>query len=293
METLRQIMRRFKIPVIVVSAHSTTGASATFKALSLGAFDFVAKPRDAASAHMEDISAQLIAKINAAASSHARLMAPAYEPARVLKPSGGRKNLPATKVVVIGISTGGPNALQYLLAHLPPDFPGAIVAVQHMPEGFTDMFARRLNDCCAVDVKEAQSGDMLVAGRVLICPGNKHIRVKRMALGDVAVLNDEDRVNGHRPSVDVLFRSAAEQFGVHSIGVLMTGMGEDGAEGLGAMKDAGALTIAQDEQSCVVFGMPKAAIERGFAQRVVSLEMMANTLVAQCAAEQHRMAAKA
>jgi two-component system chemotaxis response regulator CheB len=177
-----------------------------------------------------------------------------------------------------------------MLSQLPGDFPGAIVVVQHMPEGFTEMFARRLNECCAIEVKEAQSGDMLQAGRALICPGNRHIRVRHMPLGDMVVLADDDRVNGHRPSADVLFRSVAQEFGTNAVGVIMTGMGEDGADGLGALKASGALTIAQDEQSCVVFGMPKVAIEKGYAQRVVSLDMMANTLLAQCAVDRRSMA---
>ena len=151
-----------------------------------------------------------------------------------------------------------------------------------MPEGFTEMFARRLNDTCAIEVKEARSGDLLVAGRALICPGNRHMRVRRMPLGPVAVLSDEDRVNGHRPSVDVLFRSVAQEFGPKAIAVLMTGMGEDGADAMGAVKEAGGLTIAQNAESCVVFGMPKAAIERGHAARVLSLDALANTLQAQC-----------
>ena len=289
METLRQIMRRYKLPVIVVSAHTTSGASATFKALALGAFDFVAKPRDAVSAHMDDIAEELVSKIKMAASSQPR-MATASQPARVLKPISNKAKLPPSKLIAIGISTGGPNALQYMLAELPSDFPGAIAVVQHMPEGFTEMFARRLDDSCAIEVKEAQSGDMLIAGRVLICPGNKHLRVKRMALGDMVVLGDDAAINGHRPSVDVFFHSVAQEFGPHAVGVIMTGMGEDGAEGLGAMQGAGALTIAQDEQSCVVYGMPKVAMERGYADRVVSLELMANTLRAQCAVEQHRVA---
>jgi len=130
-------------------------------------------------------------------------------------------------------------------------------------------------------VKEAQSGDMIVAGRALICPGNRHMKVRRQALGDTVVLSDDDRVNGHRPAVDILFQSVASELGSRAIGVLMTGMGEDGAEGLGVLKNAGALTIAQEESSCVVYGMPKAAIERGYAQRVVSLELLANTILAQ------------
>ncbi|MBI2681604.1 MAG: chemotaxis response regulator protein-glutamate methylesterase [Acidobacteriales bacterium] len=281
METLRHIMRSHRIPVIMVSAMTTAGANSTFKALGLGAFDFVAKPKDAAQARMDEIGAELIQKIKAAAKTKMPA-APAglAEEKRVDKPLIKPKVL-AQKLIAVGISTGGPNALQYMLSQLPGDFPAAIVVVQHMPEGFTDMFARRLDESCAIDVKEAQSGDLLLAGRALICPGNRHIRVRRMTLGNMVVLSDEERVNGHRPSADVLFHSTAAEFGPHAIGLIMTGMGEDGAEGLGAMRRAGALTIAQDEQSCVVFGMPKAAIDRGHAQRTVSLEMLANTLVAQ------------
>jgi two-component system, chemotaxis family, protein-glutamate methylesterase/glutaminase len=141
-----------------------------------------------------------------------------------------------------------------------------------------------LDESCAVGVKEAQSGDLLLAGRVLICPGSRHIKVKKLALGNVVVLSDEPRVNGHRPSVDVLFKTVAEEFGERGLAVLMTGMGDDGAQGLGLVKAAGGMTIAQSEESCVVFGMPKAAIERGFATRVVALEAMANTLQSQCMA---------
>jgi len=157
--------------------------------------------------------------------------------------------------------------------------------VQHMRVGFTDMFARRLDELCAIRVKEAVSGDLLIAGRALVCPGDRHMKVKRLPLGEVAVLSDEARVNGHRPSVDILFRSLAEEFGARGIAVLMTGMGEDGAAGMGTVRSAGGMTIAQSEESCVVFGMPKAAIERGFATRVVALEALANTLQAQCGQE--------
>jgi two-component system chemotaxis response regulator CheB len=290
METLKQIMRRYKLPVIMVSSQTTGGATSTFKALALGAIDFVAKPRDAASAKMDEIATELISKIKAAAKTRIDGSATiTLEPTKVNKPLVKPKVAP-TKIVCIGISTGGPNALQYMLSQLPGDFPGAIVVVQHMPEGFTDMFARRLNECCAIDVKEAQSGDMLVAGRALICPGNRHIRIRRMSLGNMVVLSDEDRINGHRPSVDILFQSAASEFSTQAIGLIMTGMGEDGAEGLGLMRRAGAITIAQSEESCVVFGMPKTAIERGYAQRVVSLELLANTLTAQCAPQKAKLA---
>jgi two-component system chemotaxis response regulator CheB len=290
METLRQIMRRHLVPVIVVSAHSTQGAASTFKALSLGAFDFVAKPKDAMAAQMEDVAGELIAKIKAAAQAkvphpHDITSLDCCRP--VQKPP--RPRIAPRNVIAIGVSTGGPNALQYMLPQLPGDFPGSLVIVQHMPEGFTDMFARRLDECCAIDVKEAKSGDMLIAGRALICPGNRHMKVRRMPLGYTVVLSEDERVNGHRPSVDVLFRSVAQELGSAAVAVLMTGMGEDGAEGMGAVKAAGGLTIAQTELSCVVYGMPKAAIERGYATRIVPLDAMANTLQSPCVLEAGRL----
>jgi two-component system, chemotaxis family, protein-glutamate methylesterase/glutaminase len=280
-DTLKEIMRCHPVPVIVVSSHSTDGASITLKALGLGAFDFVTKPRDA-SAHMAETATELIAKIHAAASC--KIVRPGIlqrmpKPAKISAEKNGHA---PSRLVAIGISTGGPQALEFLLSQLPADFPGAIVVVQHMPEGFTDMFARRLDELCSLRVKEAQSGDTLQAGRVLICPGSRHIKVKRLPMGDMVVLSDDAPVNGHRPSVDVLFNSVAEEFGPQAIAALMTGMGDDGAQGLGAIKQAGGMTIAQSEESCVVFGMPKAAIERGYATRVVALDVLSSTLQALC-----------
>jgi len=278
-DALKEIMRRHPVPVIVFSSHSTEGATITMKALGLGAFDFVTKPKDA-TAHMAETARELIVKIKAAADCKLKPRMLSGIPAKPEK-------LPASsaspnKVVAIGVSTGGPQALEYLLSQLPGDFPGAITVVQHMPEGFTDMFARRLDEVCPLRVKEAQSGDLLLPGRVLICPGSRHMKVKRLPLGDVVVLSDEPRVNGHRPSADVLLRSAAEEFREQAIGVLMTGMGDDGAEGLGAVKKSGGMTLAQSEESCVVFGMPKAAIERGYAIRVVGLDVLGATLQSLC-----------
>jgi len=291
LETLRQITRNYRLPVVVVSAHSVNGATATFKALSLGAFDFVPKPFDAAVAHMEGIADQLVGKVKAAAKAGApKPRTSLAENVRPQKPVR-RPYRRADKVIAIGISTGGPNALQYLLSQLPGDFGGAIIVVQHMPEGFTDLFAQRLNECCAIEVKEARSGDMLLAGRALICPGNRHMRVRRMPLGEVVVLGDDEKINGHRPSVDVMYQSVAQELGGKSIALLMTGMGEDGAEGLGEVKAAGGLTVAQDEHSCVVFGMPKAAIERGHAMRVVPLDALPNLLIRHCAEVQAEKAA--
>jgi two-component system chemotaxis response regulator CheB len=280
-ETLRQIMRQHQVPVVVVSAHTREGASTTFKALHMGAFDFVAKPENVLAEGMNEIADELIVKIKAAVNSPFTVrpvpVSGIFPPCK-LKPA---KVLgPASKVIAIGISTGGPNSLEYMLGQLPADFPAAILVVQHMPAGFTETFVRRLNESCPLEVKEAQSGDLLTTGRVLVCPGDRHMRIRRMPLGDVVVLSDDNKVNGHRPSVDVLFNSVAKEFGSDAVGVLMTGMGEDGAEGLGVMKTAGALTIAQDEASSIVFGMPRAAIERGYANRVISLEAMANTLIA-------------
>ncbi len=277
LEMLKEIMRRHHLPVIVVSSHSTDGASVTLKALSLGAFDFVAKPTDVW-ARMPEIARELILKIKAAALSRG-----VQVPAPSLSLSANDKlkldsTVQPTRFIAIGVSTGGPQALQYLLAQFSADFPGTIVVVQHMPEGFTEMFARRLNETCNLQIKEAQSGDLMLPGRVLICPGNRHIKMRRLPLGNTVVLNDEPRVNGHRPSVEVLFKSLAEEFGEKGTAVLMTGMGDDGAEAMGIVKDAGGMTIAQSEESCVVFGMPKAAIERGFAIRVVALDALANTL---------------
>src|SRR5246500_4732391 len=286
-DMLRQVMRKvYPVPVIVVSSHSTEGASITLKALGFGAFDFVAKPRDV-STRMPEIAAELIAKIKAAANSKSIAVKPLASTMQYGKAPVASAKAP-TKIVTIGVSTGGPHALQYMFSQLPADFPGSIVVVQHMPENFTEMFARRLDETCALRVKEAQSGDLLMPGRVLICPGSRHLKVKKLPLGNVALLSDEPRIRGHRPSADGLFRSAAGGFGGPIGAVLMTGMGDDGAEGLGAVKAAGGMTIAQSEESCVVYGMPKAAIDRGYAVRVVSLDGLVSTLMAQCAPENGR-----
>lgn len=279
-EALRLIMQRARIPVIVCSTHSKQGAYATFKALALGAIDFVAKPSDAAAGHLDAIAVELIDKIKVAHRVGGRRITIGLSalPQPVEK-KPGRATLPPNRIVAIGVSTGGPNALQFVLSQIPPDFPAAILIVQHMPEGFTEMFSRRLDECCALDVHEARSGDLLVAGRALICPGNRHMMVRRMPRGDMVVLSDAPAVNGHRPSVDVLFHSVAQEFALTAVGVLMTGMGEDGAEGLGAIKAAGGATIAQSEESCVVSGMPRAAILKGFAGKIVPLEALGSFLV--------------
>jgi two-component system chemotaxis response regulator CheB len=282
METLRLIMRRAPLPVILFSTHSKEGAYSTLKALALGAVDFIPKPTDAAAGHLETIADLLIEKIKVAKRAAGRKLPPAsvsIDPPALKK--GNRSALPPSRIIAIGISTGGPNALQYMLSQIPADFPCSILVVQHMPEGFTEMFARRLDECCALDVCEAKSGDLLISGRVLICPGNRHMMVRRMPRGDMAVLSDGPPVNGHRPSVDVLFHSVAQEFALSTVGVIMTGMGEDGAEGLGAIQAAGGMTIAQSEDTCVVSGMPRAAIQKGHANKIIPLETIGAFLVNQ------------
>lgn len=285
-EMLRQITRKHRVPVIVVSAHTEEGASLTLKALALGAFDFVTKPQEAASGRIAQIASELALKIKVAASSGApkMIITVPNEKRKAPRKFSTQPRWP-TRIVAIGISTGGPNALQYLFSQLPEDFPGCLLVVQHMPEGFTEMFARRLDESSALEVKEAQSGDLLLAGRALICPGNRHMKVCHMEHGDVAILVDQPRVNGHRPSVDVLFHSVAQVFGDRAVAVLMTGMGEDGAAGLGAIQAAGGFTIAQSPDTCIVDSMPRAAIARGFASRVISLPGLASMLQAKCAPE--------
>ncbi len=284
-EMLRQITRKHRVPVIVVSSQTDRGATLTLKALALGAFDFVAKPQDAAVGRIDQIAAELAIKIKVAAASGAPKMIITVPSAR--RKESGRSSMPhwPSRIVAIGVSTGGPNALQYLFSQLPEDFPGCLLVVQHMPEGFTQMFAQRLNESSAIEVKEAQSGDLLLAGRALICPGNRHMKVRRMEHGNVAILVDAPRVNGHRPSVDVLFQSVAQEFKNNSLAILMTGMGDDGAAGMSAVRSAGGITIAQSPETCVVDSMPRAAIERGFADRVVSLSNLAGVMQSKCLPE--------
>jgi two-component system chemotaxis response regulator CheB len=282
METLRLIMKSAPVPVILFSTHSKEGAYSTFKALGLGAVDFVAKPKDAAVGHLDTIADELIEKIKVARRAAGHRLPPAVVPETAGDPKKRTgPAVPPNRIIAIGISTGGPNALQFMLSQLPADFPSAILIVQHMPEGFTEMFAKSLDECCPLDVHEARSGDLLHAGRVLLCPGNRHMVVRRMPRGDIVILNDGPPVNGHRPSVDVLFNSVAQEFSLIAVGVLMTGMGDDGAVGLGAIKAAGGMTVAQSEESCVVSGMPRAAIVKGYANRIVPLDGLAAFLIGQ------------
>lgn len=285
-EMMREITRRYRLPVIVFSAHSREGAQETLRALALGAFDFVTKPASAASGTLEGIAYEFAMKIKAAAISGIPKMIAEIPPARLkARYPKGHQPRPPSRVVAIGISTGGPNALEYLLSQIPADFGGCFLIAQHMPAGFTEMLAKRLDENSLLQVREACSGDQLLAGQALICPGNRHLLVRHTAHGHIAVVSDSPRINGHRPSADVLFRSVAKEFGARSIALIMTGMGDDGAEAIRMVKDAGGLALAQNSSSCVVDSMPRSAIERGHATRVLDLEALPHFLYAQCAEE--------
>lgn len=283
-EMLREITRRYRVPVILFSAHSREGAQATLKALALGAFDFVTKPTNAASGQLQEVAQQLALKIKAAAISRIPEMIAEIPSARLRARMPKAKNqCPPARVVAIGISTGGPNALEYLLSQIPADFGGCLLIAQHMPAGFTEMLAKRLDETSLLEVREASSGDSLLAGRALICPGDRHLLVRSSARGHIAVVSDSPRVNGHRPSADVLLRSVAKEFGPMAIALLMTGMGDDGAEGARFVKEAGGLTIAQSFSSCVIDSMPRSAVSRGHITRTVELQALPSFLYAQCA----------
>ena len=286
LETLRHLVVDHGLPVLVLSALSHEGAQLTMQALELGAVDFLAKPRGAAGGGLEALAGKLIEKVKMAARVAPR---PLISDGGLRMADGGRSGREATgdreagQVLAIGVSTGGPQALSYVLPQLPPDFPAGILVVQHMPEGFTRMFAQRLGNLSRLEVREAQDGDLVLPGRALVAPGNRHLTVVRRRLGIVAAVRGGPEVKGHRPSADVLFASVAAVYGARATGLVMTGMGEDGADGLGQLKAAGGMALAQSEASCVVAGMPRAAIERGYVDRVVPLEDLGQALMELCA----------
>jgi two-component system chemotaxis response regulator CheB len=288
LEMLRQIVGKYHIPVIVVSSHNELGAYSALKALALGAFDFVAKPSASHSGELEQIARELSVKIKVAAISGPPKQTFTLPPSTKLSSKSALTDARPARSIAIGVSTGGPNALHYICSQLPADFAGCLLIVQHMPEGFTGMFARRLDDCSSINVVEARSGELLAPGRAFICPGNRHLKVRRVPQGEMIVLVEQPPVNGHRPSADVLFHSVAKEFGSDSAAVLMTGMGDDGADGMRAVQATGGLTIAQSPESCVVDSMPRAAIEAGFASRVISLDALPSILQALCSNDRSR-----
>jgi two-component system chemotaxis response regulator CheB len=282
---LQKIMSRHPIPVVMCSSLTEQGSETALKALEYGAVDIIQKPRLGVRQYLEESRIILCDAVKAAAMVRVRRISEATPVAPKLtadaviaKPSAKAMIQTTDKVVVVGASTGGTEALRVFLEAMPPDASG-IVIVQHMPENFTRSFAGRLDTLCHISVKEAEDNDTVIRGRALIAPGNRHMLLKRSGARYYVEVKDGPLVCRHRPSVDVLFRSAARYAGKNAVGVIMTGMGDDGAKGLLEMKEAGAFTIAQDERSCVVYGMPKEAVKLGAANRILPLECIAGAVL--------------
>ncbi len=283
---LARLMRTSPMPVVMFSSLTEQGADATVKALSLGAIDFLTKPRIKISEGIEDLRIDLCSKVRAASS--AKLKKAVSPPNLIVPPKLGmdailksERSTPAregAKILLIGASTGGTVALEQILNRMPADAPPTLI-VQHMPPVFTNSFAKRVNSLSAMDIIEAQDNDELRQGQALIAPGGRHMIVNKGPRGYFVRVKEGPPVNRHIPSVDVLFRSAANTLGPNALGVILTGMGDDGARGMREMKDAGAFTIAQDEESCVVFGMPKSAINAGGVEFIVSLNDIAGKVL--------------
>jgi two-component system chemotaxis response regulator CheB len=288
---LRKIMSERPTPVVICSTLTDKGAQTTAEALAAGAVSIVTKPKLGLKQFLQDASDDLVAEVRAAAKANVNRLAvrasgraaPVKHTADVVIPAGGRAMSQTTeRVVAIGTSTGGTQALEDVLTSLPRVSPG-IVIVQHMPEKFTAAFAARLDSLCEIEVREARNNDRVVPGRALIAPGGRHMLLRRSGAQYHVEVVDGPLVNRHRPSVDVLFRSAAKSAGANALGIIMTGMGDDGAAGLLEMRQAGAHTLAQDERSCVVYGMPKEAVKRGGVERSVPLQGIAAEIVRQLA----------
>jgi two-component system, chemotaxis family, protein-glutamate methylesterase/glutaminase len=270
---LERLMRLRPMPVVMVSSWTEANAEVTFKALELGAVDFVAKPRSEPSRDVSDFGAALVEKLRAAATAAMH----ATHPPGTLTPLEPATFRPGT-LIAIGASTGGTEAIREFLERLPADSP-PVAIVQHMPEMFTRLFARRLDEQCRLKVTEATAGERLQPGHAYVAPGNWHLTIAARGNAYEARLDQEEFVNRHRPSVDVLFRSVAKAAGSRAAGVLLTGMGRDGADGLAEMKGAGNVTFAQDQASSVVFGMPKAAIDMGCVDFVGPVDALADRVV--------------
>ncbi len=275
---LEKLMRLRPMPVVMISSLTERGSDVTLRALELGAVDYISKPKLDISRGLQEYSHEIADKIRAAAKAHIKKAAVSDVQkslsADAVLPSLANRIASTEKLIIVGASTGGTEAIKEFLVKLPPDCPG-IAITQHMPEAFTKSFANRLDSLCKISVKEAENGDRILPGHAFIAPGHSHLLVKRSGANYVCELSDGPPVNRHRPSVDVLFRSAANVVGKNAIGVILTGMGKDGASGMLEMKQAGAYNFAQDEASCVVFGMPKEAISSGGVDEVVPLPQMA------------------
>jgi len=285
---LRKIMDERPTPVVICSTLTERGAVTTMEALSAGAVAIVTKPKTGLKRFLEDASADLVSAVKSAGQANVRNLKPALRhvagaaakhtaDAVIAAPGSQAMRQTTERIVALGTSTGGTQALERVLTVLPRGSPG-IVVVQHMPEQFTAAFAARLNQLCEVEVHEAVHGERLLPGHVLIAPGGKHLMLNRSGAYYHVDVVDGPLVNRHKPSVDVLFRSVAKYAGRNAIGIIMTGMGDDGARGLLEMREAGAATMAQDEESCVVFGMPKEAIRLGAVKTVLPLSRIAQTI---------------
>jgi two-component system, chemotaxis family, protein-glutamate methylesterase/glutaminase len=285
---LHKIMSQHPIPVVMCSSLTEKGSETALKALEYGAVEIIQKPRMGTKGFLEESRVRICDAIKAAAQARVRKVAPVRAVAPKLtadvimeKPKSHAMMQTTEKVVVVGASTGGTEALRVFLESLPADSPG-IVIVQHMPEGFTRAFSQRLDGLCRISVKEAADNDTVVRGRALIAPGNHHLLLKRSGARYYVEVKDGPLVSRHRPSVDVLFRSAARYAGKNAVGVIMTGMGDDGAHGMLEMKEAGAINIAQDEASCIVFGMPNEAIKLGGVDHIRPLDAISREVLRLC-----------
>ncbi|HMX16615.1 MAG TPA: chemotaxis response regulator protein-glutamate methylesterase [Rhodocyclaceae bacterium] len=283
---LRKIMAERPTPVVICSTLTEKGAETTLQAMSAGAVTIITKPKLGLKQFMADSSSDLIGAVKTAAVAKVRRLVGSGPAVReklsadaVLPAASAAMARTTDRVIAMGTSTGGTQALEAVLTRLPAVTPG-IVVVQHMPEKFTALFAQRLDSLCRMEVREAVDGDRVVPGRVLIAPGGRHMMLRRSGAQYQVAVADGPLVNRHKPSVDVLFRSVAQVAGANALGVIMTGMGDDGARGMKEMHDAGATTVAEDESTCVVFGMPKEAIRLGAADKVVPLDAIPREIVA-------------
>ena len=275
-EFLRRLMPQYPIPVVMVSSLTQRGKAITIQALEAGAVDFVSKPTSDLARGLQGMMTELCTKIKIASTANVSH----WKSKRAILPS--QQVLTATKalaestdkVIAIGASTGGTEAIKSVISRFPAVTPGVVI-VQHMPSGFTKLFADRMNTLCAMEVKEAETGDRVMSGRILIAPGEKQMTIHRSGGIYQVKCTPGEKVSGHCPSVDVMMQSVAEQVGANAIGIMLTGMGADGANAMLAMRQAGARTIAQDEESCIVFGMPNEAYKRGGAERLVPLDNIA------------------
>ncbi|TNF59498.1 MAG: chemotaxis response regulator protein-glutamate methylesterase [Burkholderiales bacterium] len=288
LEFLSRLMRLRPMPVVMVSTLTEQGAEITLRALEMGAVDFVAKPRIGVTSGLNELSGDIVEKIRVAAKALVRRLPSGPAPAASVPAAGHEghhRPLPrmsTEKVICIGASTGGTEAIREVLVPMPADAP-AIVITQHMPPGFTTSFAARLNGLCKIQVQEAVHGQRILPGHAYIAPGGRHLHIDRSGSNYVAVVDDSEPVNRHRPSVEVLFRSAARVIGPNAIGIMLTGMGADGAQAMREMKDAGSYNYVQDEASCVVFGMPRMAIQAGAAHEILALRQIAPAVLARLA----------